>query len=413
MKKQFIDAIITAAFVLLSAVSANAWQGDGTATAVSPASGSADNSQPVQSPRPELSREGWRYKIVLLKANWCNLSERENILKDIKTTCTAEQFERLKSLDTDPLSLGPSIAFGRPGLVARFTSAKSLGQQIAWLHQNGLIKDWINSNKIDNGVLLDIPAIRSMAENRPESRLVWNVSLIQDDVSASYVKYPFRRLKINRVLGFETEPNVKAGESMDYLDVTNLEIGGESATVAPEAFVTHFFSLQRDAAIRAQLAEAADVVAFLIVYPDRPEFTRLLNSKTNEYAASPKYHFKLGDISMPVDLDTRIGILRQEFENLELAVHAGTESKTVLGANEEEHQRELRQLAEKSFDLRQQLQRLELQRLKLKVQEIENNLAIREKSRASIIDRRLEDLIESLRSPKPMSPDRGDGKEDQ
>ncbi len=233
-------------------------------------------------------------------------------------------------------------------------------------------------------------------------------------------------------------------------------------------------------------------MAFLIVYPDRPEFNRLLISKTNEYAANPKYHFqlgdfkafvteqtipthgweaeasastavsteelnpetsvagsvgvggssangaglgnrqvsgdgvmiagseksdelrgfsqKLGDISMPVDLDTRIGSLRQEFEKLELAVHAGTESKTVPGENEEAHQRELRQLAEKSFDLRQQLQRLELQRLKLKVQEIENNLAIREKSRDSIIDRRLGELIESLRTPKALSPDRSDGK---
>ncbi len=144
-------------------------------------------------------------------------------------------------MDTDPLSLGPSIAFGRPGLVASFKSAESLGQQIAWLHQNGLIKDWIDSTKIDNGVLVEFPTIRAMAENRPESRLVWNVSLIQDDVSASYIQYPFRRLKISRALRFETEPNVKLSGSSDYLDVTNLEIGTELSTESPHAFVTHFF----------------------------------------------------------------------------------------------------------------------------------------------------------------------------
>ncbi len=54
--------------------------------------------------------------------------------------------------------------------------------------------------------------------------------------------------------------------------------------------------------------------------------------------------------------------------------------------------RELRKLVEQSFDLRQQLQELEAQRLRLKLQQVENNLAVRAKSRDAMVERRMEEL---------------------
>lgn len=53
----------------------------------------------------------------------------------------------------------------------------------------------------------------------------------------------------------------------------------------------------------------------------------------------------------------------------------------------------LRKLVEKSFDLRQQLQRLEAQRMRLKLQLIEANLDARDKNREDIIQHRVGEML--------------------
>lgn len=77
--------------------------------------------------------------------------------------------------------------------------------------------------------------------------------------------------------------------------------------------------------------------------------------------------------------EKRIAKLRAELQKLELAFNASSDTK-------------LRERVEEAFDLRQQLQRLEAQRMRLKLQEIEANLDTRERSRANIIERRVEQL---------------------
>ncbi|MEZ6033229.1 MAG: thioredoxin family protein [Planctomycetaceae bacterium] len=74
-----------------------------------------------------------------------------------------------------------------------------------------------------------------------------------------------------------------------------------------------------------------------------------------------------------------IAELRAELQKLELAFNASSDTK-------------LRRRVEEAFDLRQQLQRLEAQRMRLKLQEIEARLDARERSRANIIERRVEQL---------------------
>ncbi len=92
------------------------------------------------------------------------------------------------------------------------------------------------------------------------------------------------------------------------------------------------------------------------------------------------------------EIESQIAKLRADFSSLELAVQAGAGSASPLAADKENQARELRTLVEQSFDLRQQLHRLEAERLRLKLQLIETNLSAREKSREAIITRRVEEL---------------------
>lgn len=92
-------------------------------------------------------------------------------------------------------------------------------------------------------------------------------------------------------------------------------------------------------------------------------------------------------------LESRVARLRDELLELDIAVRDSTGTKDSSTENNSEQQRELHKLVEKSFDLRQQMQRLEAQRMKLRLQLIETNLDAREKARESIIDRRTEELI--------------------
>jgi hypothetical protein len=91
-------------------------------------------------------------------------------------------------------------------------------------------------------------------------------------------------------------------------------------------------------------------------------------------------------------IESEISELREEFKRLELAVGDGIKKVDSTKDGKEDHLRELRELVEKSFDLRQKLQRLEAQRMKLKLQLIETNLDAREKAREAIVERRMTEL---------------------
>lgn len=92
------------------------------------------------------------------------------------------------------------------------------------------------------------------------------------------------------------------------------------------------------------------------------------------------------------DDDARIAELRAELLTLDLAVLAASGQVNNPNVDQAQQTRELRKLVEQSFDLRQQLQELEAQRLRLKLQQVENNLAVRAKSRDAMVERRMEEL---------------------
>jgi hypothetical protein len=93
-------------------------------------------------------------------------------------------------------------------------------------------------------------------------------------------------------------------------------------------------------------------------------------------------------------IESDISTLREEFNKVELAVGDGIKKIDSAKDGKEDRQRELRKLVEQSFDLRQELQRLEAQRMKLKLQLIEANLDAREKAREAIIERRVQQLVD-------------------
>ena len=98
-------------------------------------------------------------------------------------------------------------------------------------------------------------------------------------------------------------------------------------------------------------------------------------------------------------LESQVAKLREELDNLELAVRAIAGTSSSPGQKEEDQQRELRRLVEKSFDLRQQMQRLDAERMKLKLQLIETNLDARETAREAIVERRFRDLLDGKDDP--------------
>lgn len=99
-------------------------------------------------------------------------------------------------------------------------------------------------------------------------------------------------------------------------------------------------------------------------------------------------------------LEQRIEGMRTELSTLEQNVRSASQSPSEF-KSETDQRHELRKQVEQSFDLRQQLQELEAQRLREKLQQVENNLVVRAKSREAIVDRRLRELFNTTPLPEP------------
>ena len=115
--------------------------------------------------------------------------------------------------------------------------------------------------------------------------------------------------------------------------------------------------------------------------------------KSHETSGTPQAS-PTPDLDVP-QAEAKIADLRVVLQQLELAVRESSGTKDSSTEKNDDQQRELRKLVEKAFDLRQQMQRLEAQRMKLKLQLIETNLDAREKTREAIIERRVSDLQQS------------------
>ena len=88
------------------------------------------------------------------------------------------------------------------------------------------------------------------------------------------------------------------------------------------------------------------------------------------------------------DLEARINVLQVELNALRSAKPESSDAAT-----KQPDRAPLRRQIEQAFDVRQQLQELEAQKLRLKLQLIESNLDARKKNRDGIIERRVEELL--------------------
>ncbi len=95
------------------------------------------------------------------------------------------------------------------------------------------------------------------------------------------------------------------------------------------------------------------------------------------------------------DIDRRIAELRKEQQSLEANVNKGSDVANSNDGVRDSREQALRGVVEQAFDLRQQLQRLEAQRMQLKLQLIEANLDAREKNREAIIQQRVDEMLAS------------------
>lgn len=132
---------------------------------------------------------------------------------------------------------------------------------------------------------------------------------------------------------------------------------------------------------------------------NRQSWLKEAEAKLREYAAIPDAvgsEKSNADLSLaPVDaatVEAQIASLRQELQSLDSQVNVNSKTPDKSETAESERRKALRKIVEKSFDLRQQMQRMEAQRIRLKLQLIETNLDARERSRELIIGKRIEAL---------------------
>ena len=97
-------------------------------------------------------------------------------------------------------------------------------------------------------------------------------------------------------------------------------------------------------------------------------------------------------VDRPASLESQLATLRRQLGDVESAVISNARATKSSERDDTPESRELRTLVEQAFDVRQQLQELEARRMRLKLQQIEANLAQRAKARDALIVRRLKDL---------------------
>lgn len=142
------------------------------------------------------------------------------------------------------------------------------------------------------------------------------------------------------------------------------------------------------------------------IHTARRSWLQEAEDKLNELAAQPEptitSEVDLISSSGPDDatgLESRIASLRKELLSLDGDVIPGADNADRDAKTQEARKRAIRKLVEKTFDLRQKLQRLEAQRMQLKLQLIEANLDARDKNREDIIQHRVNEMLESHGKP--------------
>jgi hypothetical protein len=138
------------------------------------------------------------------------------------------------------------------------------------------------------------------------------------------------------------------------------------------------------------------------IHTARRSWLKESEDKLNEIAAQPdpktSSEAATSESSGPGDaagLESRIASLREKLRSLDGDVNSGANDADQDARTREVRKQALRKSVEKSFDLRQDLQRLEAQRMQRKLELIEANLDARDKNREDIIQHRVNELLDS------------------
>ena len=142
--------------------------------------------------------------------------------------------------------------------------------------------------------------------------------------------------------------------------------------------------------------------AHVSIHTARRSWLKEAEDKLNELAAQPEPTTSseaLANSSSGSDdapgLECRIASLREELLSLDRDVNPDAEDADQDAKTREARRQALRKLVEKTFDLRQELQRLEAQRMKLRLKSIAENLDARDKNREEIIQHRVNEMLDS------------------
>lgn len=173
----------------------------------------------------------------------------------------------------------------------------------------------------------------------------------------------------------------------------------KSMVLAEGPFIKWLDSLPRYKArgIRVQFSGSG----FAKIHTDRQSTLEEAKLKVNELLRSNEITVEEGNVESPSeievrpDIESRIARLRSELQTLDVSLQADSEKIDPNSPKKDAEKQALQTRVEQAFDARQELQRLEAQRMRLKLQTIEANLDTREKNREDIIQQRVNELLDT------------------
>ncbi len=389
------------------------------------ASGAIDNPVPAQTAaetKPEVP-PSFRIALVVLKSDWTTLPNSPAMEQEVNSVLPVNM---AATSNFKPLNAGPALAFGSPGWCSRF-SGDQLAGQMAWLKKHGLLKRIVPLGTaggiVDQAEFPHLPVLdRIDGETPGEQTFQWRVTLWVERMTSDFMGGPYWQLRVNRELsgtGFEQRA------IMEILDVAMFSIGGDPT----QAVSMNLFSLERDADMRDELHKSEDEAVFVVVYPYEEPFKKLFRKDASDDDTIPKYHpgvmdyspfsleltgrprrawrlsaespevppigtvDKASDLALP-ELSSKIDSLKQQVNELEVSTAADAETLRQSSPTDEASSDGLTASVQKLFDLRQQLQSAEAERMRLKLQTIEANFAVRIRNRDRVVQRRVDELLD-------------------
>ena len=362
MNTYFINPILAVTWLLLGTSSLEAWQGGGTTggnTVEDPAKALLDSALPVSPDEPgALDSQVQANRVVQGGAIMITWSKNNDELRGFSNSLGEWETLKIEKQDEIIPVVGSGVGAVRVGdSIAAFSGVKGCWDLIPLSKGSGA-QPWVDDDLVaieDNGHLYTFAAAKGR----------WTSP---------------------------TDPDLRPMH-----DAIDIPANPQAVLLAQGAFQQWLESLPRYKArgVRTQFNGAGHVDLYVerrsLLNEARAEFSRALE-RAEGIVAAGKSPSPVPDVAAA---EKKITDLRGELQQLELAVRAGSGVSEFPNKDKDNQQRELRSRVEKAFDLRQQLQRLEAQRMRLKLQLIETNLDARDKNREDIIQHRVDEMLDS------------------